>query len=327
MNKRTLQILLLFFAIIALPAPIHSQTIIKGIVTWTETQEPVSGAKIYLADSTQINTPVSTDILGCYTIKNVEPGKYTLFLTISDKDTNTSKPSTTEIKITHKDGFTVINLDVDSNGDLHIKDIPIIEIGESVTSSNSRQKYDKKTIKLNKYKINDSSLYRLLDRVVERKENSYEYVDESDPLKLGKRMKRGTTCVLNLIIIPALDTSSKEFQDSYWGYIHRCNPNLPIALDSDAKPFRFDHESILINITTSYRQGKVNEAYGYVKYRGCYFFLDGQDTDNHYFQSTRKTKKFEYLGPKSPGIWDPPTWMYSYSEGHWYRWMELPLGF
>ena len=80
-------------------------------------------------------------------------------------------------------------------------------------------------------------------------------------------------------------------------------------------------------VNTSYHGKADNRANGYTVYRGVVFYLNTTELGAPWFRPTGRKRTFRCMKDPYVGIWDPPTWVYTRQEGHWYRWLELPIGY
>lgn len=202
-----------------------------------------------------------------------------------------------------------------------------IDKGEPYDSVISKAKFyrhnsETKQLPLCEYKIVDKEIKILLDRVIEGKENTYGHeLDE----KLWV-VKRGATCDLYLVEKPSIDTVYKECD--YVVFLSKCDTTLPYPLKKAAPKFSLDSSTTIVEVTTTFYSKTFSKAEGYAKYRGRIFFIcTPVDEDDGHFRKTGHTKIFNQKNMPECVIWDPPTWIYTKQQGHWYRWLEYPNGY
>lgn len=308
---------------------------IKGTVTDSKTGEPLIFVTVVALHNGDTVMTAVTDFDGAFVIKPIDSGWYD----IESRYVGYYPFSRTSVRV-KPDGFTIVEIKMCpsafTSDPLFIDDSTFIRIGQPTNlvdsillaaSAVGCSGVVKAKIELAEYKIVSRDLRRLLDRVVECREHTYEPMDGFECKPLAK----GTTCDLYIFDAPHVDTT----WDSLYGYIdylyllYRFDdpPSLPLPLKKKSPPFQLDKPLTVVQVTTSYSQGKVRDGVcGYVEYRGIIFYIASDEADSRYLTPTGGKRTFNY-GPKPIGIWDPPTWLYTLSCGHWYRWLELPRGF
>ena len=317
--------------ILMLPAfmSASAQGCIKGTVCDAETREPLPFVKVLLLhDGERIKT-VETDFDGVYTMKTVDSGRYDI---VAEPCVGylAARRNGVMVKPT---GFTACNIDMERGGtwtEVEVVGTPTLEsinvdsIVAAVGAGTDAQ------VELMEYKVVDRGLKRMLDRVVECKEHMYAFDYKPE------RMRKGTACNLKLAIQPCVDTVSRNeygtwqdyLYDLYSYHLHDTSLKpLPLPLDRKAPKFQLDKPLVKVWVNTSYHGKADNRANGYTVYRGVIFYLNTNELGAPWFKPTGRKRTFRCMKDPYVGIWDPPTWIYTRQEGHWYRWLELPIGY
>lgn len=298
----------------------QAQGCLKGTVTDAKTGEPLPFANVTVfQDGKQVHGGV-TDWDGIFTIKPLAAGNY-------DVTVNTVgyQPYKREGVRILASGFTLWEISLNPTS-THLEDISSYE--DSIYKHfYGHARREPQMLPLVEYVIVDSGLAQMLDRVVEGKENTYFWSTESmEP----KPSPAGTTFDLYLFTTPAIDTTWDSVQGdyNYLYMLYRDDPTLPRPLIERAPQFSFDSTTTCMSVTETYYPQSFVDAEGFVRYRECVFFLiypPVEATDAY----IRKTDRSEFFLQKDPPLaarHDPPTWIYTMQQGHWYRWMELPNG-
>lgn len=309
------------FLLFMLPLMLSAQCL-KGTVTDAKTGEPIPFVPIKLLQDGDIVMGSATDFDGVYTIHLSKSGRYEIMTGFCNGYRFLEK---TEVDVSPQ-GFTVLNFSLNPTGTsdgqaVKIRGIPLIQLVDVPRKS------DTATILLTEYKVIDKGLQRMLDRVVEGKENTY----DADPETYGfKRepLPEGTTCDLRISSLPMLDSSRNEYgsHNEYLYYVYSAGHRLPQPLDTGATDFQLDRPLVKVGINTTHHKGEACDAWGYIEYRGIIFFLNSKVEEHIFVEPADGKRRFKDGGARYVGIWDPPTWIYSFSEGHWYRWIEYPVG-
>lgn len=313
-----------------LPMLLSAQCI-KGTVTDAQTGESIPFVPINVLQDGDIVMRGTSDFDGVYTIRLSQPGRYELTTGFYNGYRFLEK---TEVDV-HPQGFTVFNFSLyptgTSNGQaVEIDGIPIIEIGipdSNVATRVSYRNNDTATILLPEYKVVDAGLRRMLDRVVEGMENTYDADPETYGFERGS-LPEGTTCDLRMTSLPKIDSSRNAYgsYNEYLYYLYSASHLLPQALGVDAPDFQLDKPSVKVDVNITHRKGEACEAWGYIEYRGVIFFLNSKVEEHLFIEPADGKRRFKNGGARYVGIWDPPTWIYSFAEGYWYRWIEFPVG-
>lgn len=316
------KIAILFFM---LPFVLSAQCL-KGRVSDAENGEPIPFVPVILLNNGDTIKQALTDFDGMYTIHLLKSGRYEI---ATDYYAGYRPLEKTEVEVSPQ-GFTVFNIALSPKGvslrEVEIEGDPIIEIGEALDSIFLR-KSDTTTILLPEYKVIDDGLLRILDRVVEGMAHTY----DADPETYGferRPLPEGTTCDLRMTSLPKLDSSRNKYgsYNEYLYYLYSTSHLLPQALDVDVPDFQLDKPSVKIDVNLTHHTGEACDAWGYIEYRGVIFFLNNKVEEHHFIEPAGGKRRFKDGGARYIGIWDPPTWIYSFSEGHWYRWIEHPVG-
>ena len=301
------KILLICAAIIA-NFGLQAQGCLKGHVIDAKTEEPLPFVKIMVFKDGKQLYERETDFDGLFIIKAPNLDSCDIII----RFVGYLPYKRTGIRV-YQTGFTMIEAAL----------MPITTKLETVTIEDSRYGHEGDTL-LQEYKIVDKDIKRLLDRVIDGRKHTYDYEAETSSLP------KGTTCDLYLFLTPAIDTSRDSVSGIY-NYFYMCylyDTTLPYPLKGNAPLFSFDSMTTCVQVETTYKQQSFVKAEGYVEYRGRYFFLHMpvNETDG-YFRKTVQTKIFRHVYLPPWARQDPPTWLYTKQQGHWYRWMELPNGF
>ena len=321
--KRIAALILLLLSFVSASA----QGCIKGTVCDAETREPLPFVRVRLMhDSVTIKT-VETDFDGVYTMKSVDSGRYDI-VTGPYVGYLAARHNGVRVKST---GFTVCNIDMVRGGiwtEVDIVGTPILESIDSIVAAVGAGTDTQ--VELQEYKVIDRGLKRMLDRVVECKEHMYDFDYKPE------RMRKGTACYLKLVIQPCVDTITRNeygtwqdyLYDLYSYHLHDTSLKpLPLPLDRKAPKFQLDKPLVKVWVNTSYDGKADNRANGYTVYRGVIFYLNTNELGAPWFKPTGRKRTFRCMKDPYVGIWDPPTWIYTRQEGHWYRWLELPIGY
>ncbi len=304
-----------------LPMLLSAQCI-KGTVTDAQTGESIPFVPINVLQGGDIVMRGTSDIDGVYTIRLSKPGRYELTTGFYNGYRFLEK---TEVDVSPQ-GFTVFNFSLyptgTSNGQAVLRSgTPLIQLVDNPPKS------DTATILLPEYKVNDAGLRRMLDRVVEGMENTYDADPETYGFERGP-LPEGTSCDLRMTSLPKIDSSRNaygSYNESLY-YLYSTSHLLPQALDVDAPDFQLDKPSVKVDVNITHRKGEACEAWGYIEYRGVIFFLNSKVEEHLFIEPSGSKRRFKNGGARYVGIWDPPTWIYFFAEGYWYRWIEFPLG-
>ena len=296
---------------------------IKGIVTDAKYGDSIPFVTVVLLRDGDTIRKTFSDFDGEFIFRSIDTGYYEVRFNGGVRYSPVTK---TGVKVLPH-GFTFLNVAMQPIGTC----LPMIEIGN--TEDTEEGSVLTKMVELQEYKVVDKGLSMLLDRVVECREHMY----DADPETYGferKPLQEGTTCDLRLATMSSLDSSRNNHgsHNEYLYYVYQQDSlhRLPLPLENDTPQFQMDKPLVKVDINTTHRQGEACEALGYVEYRGVIFFLGDfgtrQGVNEKYFKPTGSKRTFLNGGKRYIGIWDPPTWTYSFSEGHWYRWIEFPVG-
>lgn len=280
-----------------------AQGVLSGCVTDTKTKDPVPFANvIVLKDGKQVGT-ATTDLDGIYAIQSLTSDTYDVAIDCFGYSQFLRK----DIKI-KPSGFTALDAELTASNSA---------MKEHITAS-----IDSLPHPLQKYKIVNRELKRLLDRVIEGKEHTYFWA--MTPVKENPR-PHGTT--FNLYLLPHYVIDTTNLEEGIYR-LHREDSTLPRPLKRDAPKFSFDSMSVVVQITTTPEPQTFVDAYGFVEYRGRIFFLCFPvDTNSPYLRGTSKEQLFKQITLPPWFRQDSPTWIYTMQQRHWYRWMELPFGY
>lgn len=301
---------------------------IKGRVSDAKYGDSIPFVNVVLLRDSDTVRKTMADLDGEFIFRSIDTGFYDVGF---DGGVRYSPITKTGVKVLPH-GFTFLNVVMQPVGtclnEVEIVDtVPIIEIGKPEDAAEGT--VPTKTVELQEYKVVDKGLQLLLDRVVECREHMY----DADPETYGferKPMPEGTTCDLRMATMPYLDSSRNEYgsyiEYLYYVYEQDSLHRLPLPLEDNAPRFQMDKPLVKVDVNTTHGQGEACEALGYVEYRGVIFFLGDfrtrQGVSNKYFKTTGRKRTFQNGGARYVG----PTWTYSFSEGHWYRWIEFPVG-
>ena len=301
---------------------ILSAQCLKGMVTDAKTGELIPFVPMLVLHEGDTVKQTVTDFDGMYTIRLFKSGRYELTTGFYNGYRSLEK---TEVDVSPQ-GFTVFNFSLyptgTSNGQAVLRSgTPLIQLVDNPPKS------DTATILLPEYKVVDDGLRRMLDRVVEGMENTYDADPETYGFERGP-LPEGTTCDLRMTSLPKIDSSRNEYgsyNESLY-YLYSTSHLLPQALNVDVPDFQLDKPSVKVAVNITHRKGEACDAWGYIEYRGVIFFLNSKAEEHLFIESADGKRRFKDGGERYVGIWDPPTWIYSFSEGYWYRWIEFPVG-
>ena len=290
---------------------VQAQGYISGTIRDSKTKEALPYAKVLvLKDSVMVGGAASGPN-GCFLVKPLPLDTFNIKI---------------ELKGYQPYERHGIILDSLSREKLEIELVPTIYGGEPCDAAclKKARELDKRATKqlpLCEYKIVDKEITNLLDRVIEGRENTY----DEKPKKCSV-VPRGATCELHLFKATTLDTASRV--GNYIHFLYHCDSILPYPLKEVAPRFSFDSATILLEVRSTYYKQTFSQAEGYAEYRGRIFFicLPVDEGDGH-LRKTGRTKIFNQRNKPEATIWDPPTWIYTKQQGHWYRWLELPNGY
>lgn len=293
---------------------VQAQGVLKGTVTDAKTSVPLPFAtvKVY-KDGKQVHGG-TTDLDGIFIIKPLEADTYDI--EISNIGYIRQQHDGVKVK---GDGFTVMEIQLNPKT---LEDSVIVIVQENYGRRDGAM-----LAPLPEYTIVSRELKHLLDRVIDGKEHTYEAIDADFKTR---PLPRGATCNLYLFQTPAIDTTwdSVRHEYNYLYLLFRFDSTLPYPLKKKAPAFSFDSTTTCMQVTTTYYPDAFNHAEGFVKYRGRIFFLVYPVEDSELLKrKTGKGKLFKYRETPFLTRRDPPTWIYTRQQGHWYRWMELPNGF
>ena len=309
------------FLLFMLPIMLSAQCL-KGTVTDAKTGESIPFVPINLLQDGDIVMRGMTDFDGVYTIRLSKSGRYEIMTGFYNGYKLLEK---TEVDVSPQ-GFTVFNFSLNPTGTSDGQAVEILGT-PLIQPVDVPRKSDTATILLPEYKVVDKGLRRMLDRVVEGLEHTYDADPETYGFERGP-LPEGTTCDLRIASLPMLDSSRDEygFHNEYLYYLYNTRHRLPQALNADAPDFQLDKPSVKVDVNTTHHKGEACEAWGYIEYRGVIFFLNSKVEEHIFIEPVDGKRRFKDGGARYEGIWDPPTWIYSFEEGYWYRWIEHPVG-
>ena len=306
--KRLLCLLgLLFFALVSC-----AQGVLKCEVADGRTGEPLPFARVELQKDGQFVRRGNTDIDGVARFRDLTPDTYDIVVTY----VGYNRFERQGIRVPPQ-GIAPVAIHLQSQSD-SVK-----------TGKGSYGSVDDTVLKpLPQYEIVNSELKCLLDRVIEGKENTYFWAPK--PIEAVPQPS-GTTFDLYLYSTLSIDTTFDEVRGvfDYLYMLYRDDSSLPRPLRTTAPVFSFDSATTSVQVTTTYYpQTFSNGTHGFVEYNGRIFFLclPHDEIDERFFRLTGEKRFFKHKEQPCT-IWDPPTWIYTRQQGHWYRWMELPKGF
>ena len=172
---------------------------------------------------------------------------------------------------------------------------------------------DTATVAIPEYKITDRHLRRILKRVV--KGYTLDPEDEETP------MKKKSACFLTLY--DSDDTSDTTMME-------KIDDKEELADDATILPsyskkkalskFNIDNpftllDFALIEFTDDYRS---KPFYGYITYKGRYFYLTQKEIDSRFFKAKNKSRRFWKPAKYDNAIKSYPERTYVFSNGLWY---------
>lgn len=307
--KRLLILLSLLAAI-----GVQAQGVLKGTVTDAKTGEPLPFVYVTVfKDGTQVHGG-TTDFDGIFVIKPLDADTYDIEINYAGYIRY--RRDGVQVKGM---GFTVIDVQLNP---ISVPMEPVEIVLENYGSQDGAM-----LAPLTEYTIVSHELKRLLDRVIDGKEHTYE---EIDAVFKSRPLPRGATCNLYLFRTPAIDTTwdSVRREYNYLYLLFRFDSTLPYPLKEKAPAFSFDSATLCLQVTTTFYPDAFSHAEGFVRYRGRIFFLAYPVEDSGLLKRrTGKGKLFKYRKLPAFVHRDLPTWIYTEQQGYWYRWMEFPNGF
>lgn len=287
-------------------AEIQGQGVLSGCVVNAETRAPIPFASVIVLNDGRQICETRTDLDGCYRVEpiNVDTCEVRVYFV------GYSRAQKDSVRMQHT-GVTMLNFELTPVG------MTLDNVDDSIDGEETAH------CPLPEYRIVNRGLKRLLDRVIEGKENTYFWA--MYPVQPHPR-PRGTSFNLYLITSYPIDTA--DYETDYLNILYRDDTTLPRPLIGRAPIFSFDSVNICVSITTTPNPLSFTEAYGFVEYRGRVFFLCHPIIEST-FLCPRKGHHRLFKQKNLPPWFrrDPPTWIYTYQQGHWYRWMEYPNGF
>lgn len=192
---------------------------------------------------------------------------------------------------------------------------------------------------LPQYEIVSPELKMLLDRVIDGKEHTNFW--NTKPIE-AKPRHEGSTFNLYIIAEPRIDTTydtvNRRYNTLYMLYLYHESdiiylgraPKIPQPLKKKAPDFSFDSASTTVEVYEAYEpQSFTDGTYGFIEYRGCIFFITmpHEEIDPRFLRPLDNIGRVFKYREMPIWIYDPATWTYTYQQGHWYRWRELPRGY
>lgn len=173
---------------------------------------------------------------------------------------------------------------------------------------------DTATVAIPEYKITDRHLRRILKRVV--KGYTLDPEDEETP------MEKKSACFLTLYDSDnTSDTTKMEMIDDIKEELADGGTILPSYSKKKAlSKFNIDNpftllDFALIEFTDDYRR---QPFYGYIMYKGRYFYLTQKEIDSRFFKAKNKSRRFWKPAKYDNAIKSYPERTYAFSNGLWY---------